>query len=79
MTHSFCHQKKKVWCREKKPENVNEDTIGNEIVTSDQLVNAIQCTFPMQNLDVLNLYLFCKKSNRRLEFNDTGFFFNLSV
>ena len=47
----------------KKTENVNEDTIGNEIVTSDQLVNAIQCTFPMQNLDVLNLYLFCKKSN----------------
>ena len=29
----------------KKTENVNEDTIGNEIVTSDQLVNAIQCTF----------------------------------
>ena len=44
-------------------------------MTSDQLVNGIQCTFPMQNLDVLNLYLFCKKSNRRLEFNDTGFFF----
>ena len=29
----------------KKTENVNEDTIGNEIVTSDQLVNAIQGTF----------------------------------
>ena len=29
----------------KKTENVNEDTIGNEIVTSDQLVNAMQGTF----------------------------------
>jgi hypothetical protein len=34
-----------IMSREKNPENVNEDTIGNEIVTSDQLVNAIQCTF----------------------------------
>jgi hypothetical protein len=29
----------------KKIENVNEDTIGNEIVTSDQPVNAMQGTF----------------------------------
>ena len=29
----------------KKTENVNEYTIGNEIVTSDQLVNAMQGTF----------------------------------
>ena len=29
----------------KKTENVNEDTIGNEIVTSDQPVNAMQGTF----------------------------------
>jgi hypothetical protein len=29
----------------KKTENVNEDIIGNDIVTSDQQVNAIQCTF----------------------------------
>jgi hypothetical protein len=29
----------------KKAENVNEDTIGNEIVTSDQLVNAMQGIF----------------------------------
>ena len=29
----------------KKTENVNDDTIGNEIVTSDQLVNAMQCIF----------------------------------
>jgi hypothetical protein len=29
----------------KKTENVNEDTIGSEIVTSDQLVNAMQGTF----------------------------------
>ena len=28
----------------KKIENVNEDTIGNEIVTSDQPVNAMQGT-----------------------------------
>ena len=29
----------------KKTENVNKDTIGNEIVTSDQPVNAMQGTF----------------------------------
>jgi hypothetical protein len=29
----------------KKIENVNKDTIGNEIVTSDQSVNAMQDTF----------------------------------
>jgi hypothetical protein len=29
----------------RKTENVNEDTIGNEIVTSDQPVNAMQGTF----------------------------------
>ena len=29
----------------KKIENVNEDTIGNEIVTSDQPVNAMQAHF----------------------------------
>ena len=29
----------------KKTENVNENTIGNEIVTSDQPVNAMQGTF----------------------------------
>ena len=61
----------------KKTENVNEDPIGNEIVTSDQLVNAMpgtfsdaqpRCTF------YYKFYLFCKKNNRRLEFNDTGFF-----
>ena len=31
--------------KKKKPENVNGDTIGNEIVPSDQLVNAMQCIF----------------------------------
>ena len=29
----------------KKPEKENENTIGNEIATSDQLVNAMQGTF----------------------------------
>ena len=29
----------------KKTENANEDPIGNEIVTSDQLVNAMPGTF----------------------------------
>jgi hypothetical protein len=31
--------------RKKTTENVNGDTIGNEIVPSDQLVNAMQCIF----------------------------------
>jgi hypothetical protein len=36
----------------KKQKKVNEDTIGNEIVTSDQLVNC-KAHFPTQNPDVL--------------------------
>jgi hypothetical protein len=40
-------KEKGIMSREK-TENVNEDTIGNEIVTSDdQLVNAIQGTFSL--------------------------------
>jgi len=46
-------------------------------VTSDQLVNAMQGTFsyaqPRCTL-YYKFYLFCKKNNRRLEFNDTVFF-----
>jgi hypothetical protein len=38
-------KKEGIMSREKKTENINEDIIGREIVTSDQLVNAIQCTF----------------------------------
>ena len=41
--------------------------IGNEIVTSDQLVNAMQGTFYYaQPGFTKKKYLFCKKSNRRL-------------
>ena len=66
----------------KTTENVNENPIGNEIVTSDQLVNAMPGTFsdakPRCTL-YYKLYLFCKENNRRLEFNDTVFLGHLSV
>jgi hypothetical protein len=59
----------------KKTENVNEDTIWNEIVTSDQLVNAMQGTFSYADPGCTNFFnLFCRKKNRKLEFNDTVFF-----
>jgi hypothetical protein len=61
----------------KKTENVNEDPIGNEIVTSDQLVNAMPGTFSYEQPRCTlyyKFYLFCKNNNRRLEFNDTVFF-----
>jgi hypothetical protein len=59
---------------------LNEDTIGNEIVTSDQQVNAMQGTFSYADPGCTNLfYLFCKMNNRRLKLNDTVFFCHLSV
>ena len=58
----------------KKTENVNEDTIGNEIVTSDQLVNAMQGTFFYADPGCTNFFnLFCKMNNKRLKLNDTAF------
>ena len=59
----------------KKPENVNEDTIGNEIVTSDQLTSKCNARhiFLRTIQMYYKLYLFSRKSNRRLEFNDTVF------
>ena len=42
------------------------------------LVNAIQCRFSYKEPGCTctkKNYLFCEKSNRRLEFNDNGFFF----
>ena len=44
--HSFAIKRRRDNVKKKKKtENVNEDTIGNEIVTSDQLVNAMQSIF----------------------------------
>jgi hypothetical protein len=45
----------------KKSENVNEDTIGNEIVTSDQLVNAIQGTFFYTEPGCTNCFIYFVK------------------
>jgi hypothetical protein len=44
--------------------NVNEDTIWNEIVTSDQLVNAMQGTFSYADPGCTNcfFYLFVKRT-----------------
>jgi hypothetical protein len=63
----------------KTTENVNEDTLRNEIVTSDQLVNAIQGTFSYADPGCTNIYLFCKKNNRRLELIDTVFLSFISI
>jgi hypothetical protein len=42
----------------KKNRNVNEDTIGNEIVTSDQLVNAMQGTFSYAESGCTNFVIY---------------------
>ena len=47
--------------KKKKSENVNEDTIGNEIVTSDQLVNAIQGTFIYTEPGCTNCFIYFVK------------------
>jgi hypothetical protein len=44
-----------------KTENVNEDIIGSEIVTSDQLVNAIQCTFSYAEPGYTNNFIYFVK------------------
>jgi hypothetical protein len=61
MNHSFCHQKKKGIMSRKKTENVNEDTIGNEIVTSDQLVNAMQGIFSYADPECTNIFIYFVK------------------
>ena len=41
----------------KKTEKENEDTIGNEIATSDQLVNAMQGTFTYAEPICINIFI----------------------
>jgi hypothetical protein len=42
----------------KKTENVNEDTIGNEIVTSDQPVDAMQGTFSYADAECTIIFIY---------------------